>query len=96
MGFLYACLCRWYLCLHVFLLCFLGFSCSVVLSYSDLLFICLFILFYCYSLAHVHFLRRERNGVDLDGRQGREDLGGVGKWENTIEGLCMKQKSIFN
>lgn len=31
-----------------------------------------------------YFLRRERNGVNLDGRQGREDLGGVGEWENTI------------
>lgn len=84
MEFLYLCLCRRCLYQHVFLLCFFGSSsCSIVLSYYDLLFIYLS-CFIAISWYLFYFLRRERNGVNLDGRQGREDLGGVGEWENTI------------
>lgn len=38
---------------------------------------------------------RDRKGVDLDGREGGQNLGGVGGGESKIRILCMK-KYIFN
>lgn len=44
----------------------------------------------------VCLLRRERKSVDLNGRVGREGLGGNGERENTIRIYCLKKISVKN
>lgn len=39
---------------------------------------------------------RNRKGLSLDGREGREELGGVKKEETNPDTLREKKKSIFN
>lgn len=60
---------------HTFLLtCFFLFVCFVVF-----LFVCLCLIFYCYSLDACLFSKKRRKGVDSYGRQGGGILKGVGE-----------------
>ena len=50
-----------------------------------------FFLFGCYLLEACSFLMRDRKGVDLDGRDGGEELGGVEGEETVICVYCMRK-----
>lgn len=39
---------------------------------------------------------RDRKGIGLDGRGGRDDLGEVGGGEIVIRIYCVRKESIFN
>ena len=53
-------------------------------------------MFGCYLLEACSFLMRDRKGVDLDGRRGGEELGGVEGGETIIRIYYVRKKSIFN
>lgn len=65
--------------------------CLFVLPYSDLF---VFVLPYYFVLLFLgeHFFKkeRERKGVDLDGRGGKEELGGVGEGKGNQNELMKK------
>jgi hypothetical protein len=52
-------------------------------------------LFYYFSFRVICFLRRDRTGMDLDGRGGGKKLGGVEGKEARIRIYCMK-KNLFS
>lgn len=59
--------------------------------------ICLFVLllhFIVIPYRPVCFLTRNRKGIDLERRGGREELGGVGGGDIIIRMHCMGKKSI--
>lgn len=62
------------------------FSCLFYFCFILLCFVCFIISL----LMTVCFLTRERKGVDLGGRGGREDLGVAGERETIIRLYCMK------
>jgi hypothetical protein len=66
---------------------------EMILLYSILFY---FVMFCCYLLEACSFLRRDRKEVDLDGRRGREELGGIEGREAVIRKYCMRKESIFN
>ena len=51
-------------------------------------------MFGCYLLEACSFLMRDRKGVDLDGRDGGEELGGV-EGEETVIRIYYVRKNIF-
>lgn len=65
------------------------------LSYPSFLLLFSFILFYYYSLNVSLLSKRDRQGVDLDRRGGREELGEVEEMETTIKIYFMKKKIYF-
>lgn len=76
------------ICAFVIFLCLFSSVCFCPILLC--LFFCL-ILFYYYSLDTCLFLRRDRKGVNSDGRSG-EDLGGIGGWE--VKSVHCIQKEI--
>lgn len=55
--------------------------------------ICVSCTFYYYPLDACLFLRRDRKGVNSDGRSGK-DLGGIGGWEVIISTLYTKRNYL--
>ena len=83
--------------LYAFPVLFIGFL---------IVFSCLVIfLFHCFSLIIIPwmpicFLMRDRKGMSTDGKEGEEELGGVGRGKTVIRMYGMKiyciEKSVFN
>lgn len=88
-----------YVCIYVHFLCFFfygSFPCSVISSYSALFVCALLLHFIVIPYRPVCFLTRNRKGIDLERRGGREELRGVGGGDIIIRMHCMGKKSIFN
>lgn len=61
---------------------------SICLFYTILVYLFVLVLDAC-------FLMIKRKGMDLSGRGGGEDLGGVGRRETIIRIECMKKKTSY-
>lgn len=54
-----------------------------------------FVMLVCYLLAACSFLIRGKKGVGLDGRGGREDLGGVEGGGTVVRGMLCDKRISF-
>lgn len=79
--------------LYLFLMTFLGlfFSCSFVLSYSDVF---LFYFMLLLSLRYLFFSNKRSKGVDPDGKRGDEELEGA-EGKETIIKICWMKTKLF-
>jgi hypothetical protein len=53
-------------------------------------------MFCCYNLETYSFLMRDRRGLDLVGKGGGKELGGVEGGETVNQIYCRKKEFIFN